>query len=125
MRNNGDSRGRLVQRIGLAGPRHELRELGDAVDDLLGRLEASFRAQRQFIANASHELRTPLARQRTVLEVALRVPTDAKLPPPPAHSPALPGLVCLSRCGYRVALTHLFVSLDTPLPFRDDRQRSG
>ena len=33
---------------------------------------ALFRAQRQFVANASHELRTPLARQRTLLEVALR-----------------------------------------------------
>jgi signal transduction histidine kinase len=64
----------LHQRIGMTGPDDELKELGDTFDGLLARLDASFRAQRQFIANASHELRTPLARQRTVLEVALRDP---------------------------------------------------
>ncbi len=64
----------LHQRIGMTGPDDELKELGDTFDQLLGRLDASFRAQRQFVANASHELRTPLARQRTVLEVALRDP---------------------------------------------------
>ena len=62
----------LHQRIALTGPDDELKELGDTFDDLLGRLEAAFRAQRAFVANASHELRTPLARQRTLLEVALR-----------------------------------------------------
>ncbi len=62
----------LHQRIGMTGPEDELKELGDTFDQLLGRLDASFRAQRQFVANASHELRTPLARQRTLLEVALR-----------------------------------------------------
>jgi len=62
----------LHQRIGMGGPDDELKELGDTFDQLLGRLDASFRAQRQFVANASHELRTPLARQRTLLEVALR-----------------------------------------------------
>jgi signal transduction histidine kinase len=62
----------LHQRIAMSGPDDELKELGDTFDQLLGRLDASFGAQRQFVANASHELRTPLARQRTLLEVALR-----------------------------------------------------
>ena len=62
----------LHQRLALTGPDDELKELGDTFDQLLVRLEASFRAQRQFVSNASHELRTPLARQRTLLEVALR-----------------------------------------------------
>jgi signal transduction histidine kinase len=71
----------LHQRIAMTGPDDELKELGDTFDQLLGRLDASFRAQRQFVANASHELRTPLARQRTLLEVALRDPeaTNASL----------------------------------------------
>jgi signal transduction histidine kinase len=64
----------LHERLALTGPDDELKELGDTFDGLLGRLEASFRAQRQFVANASHELRTPLARQQTVLEVALADP---------------------------------------------------
>lgn len=64
----------LHQRIGLAGPDDELKDLADTFDGLLGRLEGAFDAQRQFVANASHELRTPLARQRTLLEVALADP---------------------------------------------------
>ncbi len=64
----------LHQRLDLAGPDDELKELGDTVDGLLSRLEWSFAAQRQFVANASHELRTPLARQRTLVEVALADP---------------------------------------------------
>jgi signal transduction histidine kinase len=64
----------LGERLALGGPRDELRELGDTFDGLLARLEAAFRAQRQFIANASHELRTPLARQRVISQVALADP---------------------------------------------------
>src|SRR5215469_13482110 len=61
----------LYQRMALDGPDDELRELGQTFNGLLARLEESFGAQRQFVANASHELRTPLARQRTLVEVAL------------------------------------------------------
>ena len=64
----------LSERLALRGPHDELKELGDTFDGLLARLEASFRAQRQFIANASHELRTPLARQRVISQVALADP---------------------------------------------------
>ncbi|MEV4535677.1 HAMP domain-containing sensor histidine kinase [Asanoa sp. NPDC049518] len=64
----------LHERIGLSGPRDELRELADTFDDMLARLDAAFDGQRRFVANASHELRTPLAVNRTVLEVAMGRP---------------------------------------------------
>jgi signal transduction histidine kinase len=64
----------LHERLALQGPDDELTELGDTIDALLARLEASFSAQRAFVANASHELRTPLARQRAVVQVALDDP---------------------------------------------------
>jgi signal transduction histidine kinase len=68
------SAGNLHQRLDLGEAADELTELGSILDDLFGRLEASFDAQRHFVANASHELRTPLAGLRTLLEVALADP---------------------------------------------------
>jgi signal transduction histidine kinase len=64
----------LNRRLPLEGPDDELTELGGTLNDLFGRLEASFESQRHFVANAAHELRTPLAGQRTVLQVALADP---------------------------------------------------
>lgn len=68
------SAGNLHRRLDLGGPADELTELGHILDDLFARLEASFDAQRHFVANASHELRTPLAGLRTLLEVTLADP---------------------------------------------------
>jgi signal transduction histidine kinase len=64
----------LHRRLALDGPDDELKQLGETIDGLLGRLETAFAAQRQFVANASHELRTPLTLERTLLEVALADP---------------------------------------------------
>ena len=64
----------LHERLGMSGPRDELRLLADTIDRLLARLEAAFDAQRRFVANASHELRTPLAMMRTTLDVAIAKP---------------------------------------------------
>jgi signal transduction histidine kinase len=64
----------LHRRLGVRGSRDEFTELGETLDDLFARLEASFQAQRHFIANASHELRTPLTAGRALLQVALTDP---------------------------------------------------
>jgi signal transduction histidine kinase len=68
------SAGNLHQRLAVRGPDDEFKQLGDTVDDLLGRLEESFAAQRRFVGNAAHELRTPLTLERTLLQVALADP---------------------------------------------------
>jgi len=71
--------GSLSHRIRLPGPHDEFRELADAFDTMLARLEAHVAEQRRFAANASHELRTPLAISKALIDVAR---TD------PGHDPA-------------------------------------
>ncbi len=62
--------GALSHRIRLPGRSDEFRELADAFDTMLARLEAHVAEQQRFAANASHELRTPLAITQTLLDVA-------------------------------------------------------
>jgi signal transduction histidine kinase len=71
----------LGERIALAGPDDELKELADTFDAMLARLDAAFASQRRFVADASHELRTPLTVMRTAIDVTLAKPerTQAQL----------------------------------------------
>src|SRR5437899_3228163 len=66
--------GSLSHRIRLPGRKDEFRELADAFDTMLARLEAHIAEQQRFAANASHELRTPLAITQTLLDVARNDP---------------------------------------------------
>jgi len=61
----------LSSRLDVTNPRDELGRLATTINDLLARLESSFKEQQRFIADASHELRTPLAVLRGETEVAL------------------------------------------------------
>ena len=66
--------GSLSHRIQLEGRKDEFRELADAFDTMLTRLESHVAEQRRFAANASHELRTPLAITQSLLDVARNDP---------------------------------------------------
>ena len=68
--------GSLSHRIRLQGRSDEFRELADAFDTMLARLEAQIAEQQRFAANASHELRTPLAITQALLDVARSDPTQ-------------------------------------------------
>lgn len=62
--------GSLSHRIQLPGRNDEFRELADAFDGMVTRVEVHLAEQQRFAANASHELRTPLAITQTLLDVA-------------------------------------------------------
>jgi two-component system OmpR family sensor kinase len=64
---------RAGERLPLPPARDEVRRLGETLNEMLARLEASFERERRFVADASHELRTPLAVLKTELEAALRL----------------------------------------------------
>jgi signal transduction histidine kinase len=109
----------LGERIALAGPEDEVKELADTFDAMLERLDTSFDSQRQFVANASHELRTPLATNRTLIEVAiasggvppeLRVLADTILATNSRSELIIDGLLTLARSDSE-AIRRLLVDL--------------
>lgn len=51
----------LAARISYLGPADEVGRLTVTFNEMLSRLEAAFKAQQNFLAEAAHELRTPLA----------------------------------------------------------------
>ncbi|MBV1852708.1 sensor histidine kinase [Catellatospora tritici] len=112
----------LHQRLAVTGPDDEVKDLADTIDGLLARLEASFAAQRRFVADASHELRTPLATMRARIDVALAKPEP---PPPPTVTLAgrlrtdldtvdhlLDGLLILARVQHGAFADRATVHLD-------------
>lgn len=67
----------LSQRLGIHN-RDELGELAATFDGMLDRLDAAFRRQRQFTADASHELRTPLTIVNLEVSRALAMPRTSE-----------------------------------------------
>ncbi len=62
----------LGERIDFNGPNDEIKRLAETFNDMIARLEASFRQIKQFTGDASHELRTPLTVMKGEIEVMLR-----------------------------------------------------
>lgn len=65
--------GDLSRRLDPTGTRDEVDQLVETFNAMLDRLEASFQAQRRFVADASHELRTPLTALKGNTEIMRRM----------------------------------------------------
>jgi len=59
----------LDRRINPPGTRDEIARLAQTGNELLDRLEAAYRREQRFVADASHELRNPIATLRSCLEL--------------------------------------------------------
>ena len=71
--------GDLSQRIQASPSQDEIGRLISTMNDMIGKLEVSFRQIRQFSGDASHELRTPLTVMKGETELALRKPRSPEI----------------------------------------------
>ncbi|MCP4216052.1 MAG: HAMP domain-containing protein [bacterium] len=62
----------LSLRVESTGIKDEIGQLTDTFNDMINRLESSFKSIKEFSGNASHELKTPLTVIRGEIDVALR-----------------------------------------------------
>jgi heavy metal sensor kinase len=76
------------RRLPLPPAHDEIRRLGETLNEMLERLEASRQRERRFLADASHELRTPLSLLQAELELALRRPRSREELEDSLHSAA-------------------------------------
>ncbi len=66
--------GDLSQRLSMPAAHDEIGRLADTFNNMIGRLDTSFRQIRQFTSDASHELRTPLTVMKGETDLVLRRP---------------------------------------------------
>jgi len=69
----------LHERLTLPRAKDEVRLLGETLNGMIGRIDAAFNSQKQFVADASHEIRTPLTVICSELEYAAGRLTDPSL----------------------------------------------
>ena len=64
------------RRLAVPPSSDEISRLASTLNEMLDRIDASHRLQRQFVSDASHELRSPLASLRQLAEMARDYPDD-------------------------------------------------
>jgi two-component system sensor histidine kinase ArlS len=52
---------KLDKRLSVDGAQNELKDLANAINNMLNRIDESYRSQVRFVSDASHELRTPIS----------------------------------------------------------------
>lgn len=52
---------KLDKRLSLDGTQNELKDLANAINSMLNRIDEAYRSQVRFVSDASHELRTPIS----------------------------------------------------------------
>jgi two-component system OmpR family sensor kinase len=114
--------GDLTQRLKAPASADEIGRLTNTFNNMIDRLETSFRQIRQFSSDASHELRTPLTVMKGETELALRRPRaiddyktvlESNLEEIDRMTRIVDELLFLSRADMgEVKMEHLPVSLD-------------